>query len=149
WLNRQKLAQDLDVLAEILGNRSLAALQFSDAESARRNLDAARFDRYIEGVCLFQANGELLASYARDATRFRCDEHQPDQRERLASIHMQRTQHLALHDDPVGAIVVVAHRRKIVDSVYIFLPFALALITGVFLLAVTIVGRMLRTSVRP
>ena len=149
WLNRQKLAQDLDVLAEILGNRSLAALQFSDAESARRNLEAARFDRYIEGVCLFQADGALLASYGRNPARFRCDEHQPNQQDRHANIHLQRTQHLTLQDETVGAIVVVAHRRKIVEGVYIFLPFALALITGVFLLAVSIVGRMLRKSVRP
>ncbi len=148
WLNDQKLEQDVDVLADILGNRSLAALQFEDADAATRNLEAARYDKHVDGICLFRPNGSLLAHYARSQS-FNCNEHQPHADDRYGAAHLQRSKELKLHEEVVGNIVVVASRKKILQGVIYFLPLALTLVPLVFLLTATIIQRTVRRTVRP
>jgi two-component system sensor histidine kinase/response regulator len=67
WLaSRQSARDDLETLAQILGDNSTAALSFSDAHVAMELLAALREKPTIVSAFLYSAQGEVLAAYYRD-----------------------------------------------------------------------------------
>jgi methyl-accepting chemotaxis protein len=67
WLaSRQSAQDDLETLAQILGDDSTAALSFSDAGVAAELLAALREKPAIVCAFLYKANGEPLAAFRRD-----------------------------------------------------------------------------------
>lgn len=60
WMER-----DIAVLADILGNRSVAALDFYDQDAAKRNLVSSSFHPAIDFACLYNRSGELFAYFSR------------------------------------------------------------------------------------
>lgn len=60
WMER-----DLAVLADILGNRSIAALDFYDPDAAKRNLESSHSHPAIDYACLYNSQGELFAYFSR------------------------------------------------------------------------------------
>src|SRR5579862_8252677 len=66
---RHTLAQDLDVLAGILGEHSTAALSFGNEGDAEKTLASLQNEPHIVAARLYTPEGAPLASYARpDAT---------------------------------------------------------------------------------
>src|SRR5438552_14593718 len=68
---RQKMVSDLATLADIIGNRSTAALTFENKEDAEEDLNALRSNKGIVSACLYKDN-TVFAHYpkAGDASRF-------------------------------------------------------------------------------
>jgi len=64
--SRSRLVRDVTMLADIVGNNSMAALTFSDATAARETLRAMSTNEHIFDARLFTAKGVLLATYARE-----------------------------------------------------------------------------------
>jgi signal transduction histidine kinase/CheY-like chemotaxis protein len=62
---RSSMRNDLDVLAEMLGANSTAALSFDDARVAAEILSTLRAKRHIVAADIFTAGGRPLASYHR------------------------------------------------------------------------------------
>jgi signal transduction histidine kinase len=63
---RRALAEDVTVLARLVGDRSSAALLFDDAQLAAENLAALRVKEAVIGACIFDAQGGLVATYIAD-----------------------------------------------------------------------------------
>lgn len=61
---RASLVRDLITLAQLIGDRSTAALLFDDPQSAKDSLAALRFRDNVEAACIYRENGELFAEYA-------------------------------------------------------------------------------------
>ncbi len=64
---RAKMVDDLQTLAEIIGNNSTAALTFNDPPAAAQVLGALRAKPDISAAYLYIPSGKLFASYRRDA----------------------------------------------------------------------------------
>ena len=64
--DQQALAQELSTLADMLGNRSSAALAFEDAQLAQENLDSLRTLHHVQLACLYRNDGTPMAVYRRD-----------------------------------------------------------------------------------
>ena len=62
---RSSMRNDLDVLAEMLGANSTAALSFDDGPVAAEILSTLRPERHIVAAHIFAAGGRPLASYRR------------------------------------------------------------------------------------
>ena len=62
---RTALASQLMSTAGIAGSNSTAALTFSDARAARETLSSLRAEPHIVQACIYDANGAVLAKYAR------------------------------------------------------------------------------------
>ena len=62
---RERIIADLAVVSEILGNRSIGSLVFSDQSAARDNLTAARFSPDIDKLCLYNQAGAIFSTYYR------------------------------------------------------------------------------------
>ncbi|MBY0238246.1 MAG: response regulator [Burkholderiaceae bacterium] len=63
---RAKTAAELHALANLLGQSSIAALEFSDAKVAADNLANLRAAHNVTSAALYTSDGALFASYARD-----------------------------------------------------------------------------------
>lgn len=71
-LATEKLTSDLNVIGEILSNRTIAALVFNDVSAATTNLSAAQFHESIESICLYSQHKQFFASYAKANSEFTC-----------------------------------------------------------------------------
>ncbi len=67
---REKMTRDLETLADIIGNRSTAALSFEDKKDAKETLDALRAKPRIVAACLYDKNGKVFVYYLRDPEPF-------------------------------------------------------------------------------
>ncbi|MER2492275.1 bifunctional diguanylate cyclase/phosphodiesterase [Catenovulum sediminis] len=71
-LAKEKLLSDLNVIGEILANRTVAALIFNDVAAAQTNLSAAQFHQSIQHICLYNKEKEFFAQYIYDDRRYNC-----------------------------------------------------------------------------
>src|SRR5438445_6257043 len=62
---REAMSHDLSTLAEIIGNRSSAALIFEEKGDAEETLNALIGKRHIVAAALYTREGKLLARYPR------------------------------------------------------------------------------------
>ncbi|SFU28540.1 hybrid sensor histidine kinase/response regulator [Pseudoduganella namucuonensis] len=68
---RAKTAAELTALANLLGQGSITALEFSDPKVARENLAHLRAAPNIASAAIYTGQGALFASYARDPAQAR------------------------------------------------------------------------------
>ena len=64
---RDTLVSETGVLAEAVGSNSASALLFMDPASASETLEALRVEPSITAACLYDAEGQPFATYARDS----------------------------------------------------------------------------------
>ena len=64
--SHERLQKEVLSLAQLLGNRSSAALVFQDEQTADENLQALASLPQIASACLFSQQGKPLAAYARE-----------------------------------------------------------------------------------
>src|SRR4051794_22285800 len=64
--SRGRLIRDTDVLAEVVGANSTAALAFGDAKAAAETLRAVAADHHIVYAAILRGSGEAFADYQRD-----------------------------------------------------------------------------------
>jgi PAS domain S-box-containing protein len=62
---RQILKQNTLVMADVIGANSSASLAFKDKNTAAETLAALRAEPYVLSACLYNANGEVFATYHR------------------------------------------------------------------------------------
>src|SRR5437660_8000325 len=65
---RLNTAQRLQLLADVLGANSTAALAFGDQESAHTLLKSLSSLRHVEAAAIYDKNGRVFARYFRDPT---------------------------------------------------------------------------------
>jgi len=63
---KRALAQDLEILGDVLANNSTAALTFGDAEAGQEVLRALRAEPDVTAACIYTRKGQPFAKYARD-----------------------------------------------------------------------------------
>ncbi|GAB2867179.1 hypothetical protein GCM10027277_40200 [Pseudoduganella ginsengisoli] len=66
---RAKTVAELNALANLLGQGSIAALEFSDAKVAAENLANLRAAQNVAAAAIYTSNGTLFASYVRNAAQ--------------------------------------------------------------------------------
>jgi PAS domain S-box-containing protein len=62
---REAMVQNLSTLAEIIGNNTSAALDFSDPKAAKETLSALRAQPNIIAGCIYTKDGKVFAVYVR------------------------------------------------------------------------------------
>jgi PAS domain S-box-containing protein len=62
---RTVMVENLSALADIIGNNSAAALDFSDPKSAKETLSALQAQPHIIAGCIYTAKGDVFAVYVR------------------------------------------------------------------------------------
>lgn len=149
WLNDKKLSRDMEVLADILGNRSRAALEFGDTNAGQLNLSSAKYQKYVDAVCLYDQAGNLFSDYSRGDAEYQCSASLHEAVVRQTRWQMITTREVWHLDQSLGTIAVVANRSFIFENLRFFVPLLLVLIAVVLLLVTRILKRVMRSVARP
>ncbi|MFZ2450826.1 MAG: EAL domain-containing protein [Methylovulum miyakonense] len=64
---KKVVENDLTTLATVIGNRSAAALAFSDPELAKENLAALHIQPAVETACIYNKQGQIFAQFLKNA----------------------------------------------------------------------------------
>src|SRR5580704_9953436 len=64
---RTEMQSDLEVLAEIVGSNSTAAVTFGDRRTAEELLSGLKAKKHIVAAVIYSDDGEPFAAYRRDA----------------------------------------------------------------------------------
>ncbi len=60
---KENLVQEMQVLAELVGNRSTVAIEFYDERTAKENLNALSVRKSVKAACLYHPNQDLFVQY--------------------------------------------------------------------------------------
>src|SRR5438105_2488192 len=66
---RQLLKHNTEVMANVIGANSSAALSFKDKSAAKETLAALRAEPYVLSACLYNKAGEVFAVYYREGVK--------------------------------------------------------------------------------
>src|SRR5687767_11378974 len=66
---RQILIHNTQVMANVIGANSSAALSFKDQNAAKETLSALRAEPYVLSACLYTHDGKVFATYYREGTK--------------------------------------------------------------------------------
>ena len=72
--SRDRLVRDTDMLAEVVGANSTAALAFNDPKSARQTLAAVAVNEHVVSAAILLPNGATFAEYSRTGAPSRIQE---------------------------------------------------------------------------
>tara|TARA_B100000745_G_scaffold189864_3_gene124686 strand:- start:2348 stop:4774 length:2427 start_codon:yes stop_codon:yes gene_type:complete len=146
------LEDELKVFSGILGNRSIAAMDFLDPQAARNNLTSARYRDTIRDVCLYDRAGALFAQYHAQGHHGLCDQ----QIDGSTTKHHYYTDNMMRYTTPIwdnsekaGYISITSSMAKMNDL--LLKTFATLLATSLFLLsaAYIFITRTMRHTLRP
>ncbi len=148
WLSEKKLQQDVSVLANILGNRSRAALEFDDRVAAKTNLQAARFNPNVELICLFDGRRQLFAQFQKEKSAFECSAH-------MSNVHTGSWQH-SVYSQPVehleqslGTIQITVTRNYLFEALLIYALSVVVLILIVVGITSQLIKKILKNVTKP
>jgi PAS domain S-box-containing protein len=66
---RQLLKHNTEVMANVIGANSSAALSFKDKSAAKETLAALKAEPYVLSACLYNRQGEVFATFYREGTK--------------------------------------------------------------------------------
>lgn len=145
----EKAKEEINVLAQILADRSTAALQFEDGQLAYQHLTAAAQRSSIEAACLYDKNGKLFAYYARNVGSTHCGDslHTLKLHDNNDEIFTARS--VMLDGVSIGALYLHASLRDIKHLLW--LQAALNVVSAVlaFAIALLLATRLQATVIRP
>jgi PAS domain S-box-containing protein len=133
---RRDMVQNLSTLAKIIGNNSVAALDFNDPQAAGETLSGLTAQSNIIGACVYSKSGNIFAQYDRPSAgaRFR-----PPSKPQAAG-HLFGQESLALIEpinskgDVIGAIYLESDMRGLQSKLTQFA----AITAAVFLLTLLV-----------
>ncbi len=109
---KQDLVQELTVLAEIVANRSTAALVFDDADLGRENLAALAAREGITDACILTPDGTLFAAYAADPDLPPSPVLQQDPGHAFGDGHLRITRPVMLDGSRIGTVCIRSDLRE-------------------------------------
>ena len=109
---RQRLVRDTQVIAEVIGANSTAALEFSDASSAAELLAALSLKAHIEAGAILQLDGTVLARYSREGSTAPLDIRGLEAADATSAWHEFTAQRLRL-------LVPIRFQNELLGAVYV------------------------------
>ncbi len=144
---RENLVQEMNVLAEITGSRSSAALEFLDNKTAKENLAALAARDSVRLACIYDVNDDLFASFSRIA-RVKCPPPSYPKSE-FRDDHLYVFKDITVNDGKVGQIVLVTDLKDIRKSYQRYFFYSLISIVFGGFFALVISTRLSRVIDRP
>ena len=135
---RDAISAQLSVLADVVGQNSLGALTFEDAEQANRVLSSLEAQSSVEAAAVFTSGGEALGELSVEEEAVFPAEWIGQQRQsdlaasRMIGFHtLELVQPIRFEDETIGTIFVRSNLRPVFKSIYRSMAVtALALLIG-------------------
>lgn len=121
--SKNRLAQETSTIANIVGNRSTAALIYDDRRIAEENLKALSANEHISLACLYGSDGLEFVQYSREKESTTC----PQMQENVLffdETNLHVFQPVILADLPIGVIYIRAGLSNIQESIIQYIIFS-------------------------
>lgn len=141
YMFERRLANDLKVLADIIGDNTHAALAFNDQATAGRILAALRAKPRITRAILYDAQGQRFAAYERIGAKPEALPQPEVNEEIFHNSHFAVTRDIRLHERRIGSIYLATDLTEWDESLrnYVIVFVLLALLTVGLTLALAVV----------
>jgi predicted signal transduction protein with EAL and GGDEF domain len=148
WYSLQNsMVERLRAEAGIIGDNSVAALTFDDAESARRTLSTLGAEATIVSAALFAGDGSLFASYKRDGDSIPLTH--PGKESGSINGNLFVAAPVKLEDRMIGSILLVSDMSYWKQRQLLHLIIALGVLLASFIVAMMISSRLQREVSEP
>ncbi len=112
---RENLVQEMNVLAEIIGNRSTAAIEFLDQKTAYENLAALSARRSVVTACIYDSEDTNFAAYAKAGGTPECPKASFPKSEFMDN-RLYVYKDIFVNKERIGSIVVISELKEIRKS---------------------------------
>lgn len=122
---KENLEQEMSVLAQIIGNRSTAAIEFADQTTAKENLDSLQTRKSVKIACLYDISNEVFAKYSKGGVNRKCPIYNKLNQGFLDNeLHIYKD--IKVNSISVGKISLISDLKDIRKSYQKFLVYTLA-----------------------
>jgi signal transduction histidine kinase len=138
---KESMVEELRIFAELIGNRSTAALNFDDRDVAQENLSVISVKKPVVLACLYDSEGEEFAKYAR-GMEAKCGQVLP------SGYHFTSDYLLIYHDinfkgEMVGSVFIKSDLSELNDRYMQYFKYV-----GLFLLVAAIVSHLISSRLQ-
>lgn len=124
---RSRMAQELNLLAKVIGSRSTAALTFSDNQMANENLAALGEKKAIISACIYDVGGKPFATYKRQGGGgIACPPHQDIQGHDFTADDLSLRENIVLDGEVVGSIYIRSDLGELKEQITRYTTYVLA-----------------------
>jgi PAS domain S-box-containing protein len=135
---RQMLKHNTQVMANVIGANSSAALSFKNKNDARETLGALRAEPYVLSACLYDREGEVFATYYRQGIKETAPPPVGEEGLTFGKTTLNLFHKIKLENDVIGTVLIQSDLRLIRERLKTYLG-----IIGCVMLSATIVALIL------
>jgi signal transduction histidine kinase len=147
---RDSLRRDLEILAEIIGANSTAALSFGDADAARELLSGLKAKRHLAAACLYSAEGKPFATYRRVAQQGKSSFPEPGtEGSRFESSRLILFHQIRLNDRQIGTLYLESDLQELPERLERFAGIAVIILLSSALAALLLSSNLQGAISRP
>jgi len=140
---RQILKHNTQVMANVIGANSSAALSFKDKNAAKETLAALRAEPYVLSACLYDRDGEVFATYYREGTKETTPPPVGNEGLTFGAHTLNLFHKITFDGDALGTVLIQSDLRLIRERLQTYLG-----IIGFVMLSATVVAFLLSLSLQ-
>ncbi len=142
---RDRIGHDLDVLADVIGSNSTAALSFHDVAAAQEALGALSASSNVVGARIFDAGGAPFAEYQRRGARVPLPPRPPASGLLQGDQWISNSQPIELDGQGIGTIYIQRDLVDLHERARSYMLLLAGLLAATLLVSVAIASRVCRT----
>ena len=146
--SKKTMVDNLQILAEVIGNNSTAALEFDDPESAGKTLEALRAEPHIVAACIYRADGREFARYQRRGGDF-SPSGPGAAGHRFEDDYLVMFRPVVFNRETIGTVYLQSDLQELRTRLRRFVGIVSGLILGSTFVALVIAGLLQRVISRP
>ena len=135
---RQMLKHNTEVMANVIGANSSAALSFKDKRAAKETLAALRAEPYVLSACLYNRDGEVFATYYREGTKETAPPPVDDEGLTFGAATLNLFHKIPFDGEVIGTVLIQSDLRLIRERLQTYLG-----IIGCVMLSASVVALLL------
>lgn len=132
---QRMLKHNTQVMANVIGPNSSAALSFKDKNAASETLAALRAEPYVLAACIYDRNGEVFATYSRAGRKATAPPPLGEEGLTFGATTLNLFHRIILDGDVVGTVLIQSDLRLIRDRLQTYLG-----IIGCVMVSATVVA---------
>ncbi|OFY87764.1 MAG: hypothetical protein A3F72_02680 [Bacteroidetes bacterium RIFCSPLOWO2_12_FULL_35_15] len=147
---KKKIAEQLQSVAEIIGENNTAAITFMDADAAKGSLNSLKVNKNIIVACIYLKNGDLFATYVRDEMKGKISfPTAPKKGLFFTKDYLELFQNIKLNGESTGLIYIKSDLKELYSSIKDFLKVAIAVLLSSLIIAFLISSKLQHIISKP
>lgn len=140
---KKKMGDQLQSVAEIIGEHNTAAITFMDAQAAKASLNSLKINKNVIVSCIYLKNGDLFATYVRDENKGKVIF--PSMSKRglfFTKDYLELFQDIKLNEEPIGIIYIKSDLAELYSNIKKFLGVGIVILMVALLIAFFISAKL-------